>query len=238
MQCGLGWPNPCSDGTYADMLQSQICGAIYAMQDWDILKIKALLADTLTTFYAKHIWPRSEQQRPQIDYLLVVQPLVGDYPTTIHISETAANLPARRRERPLASALIWRITCSKHMLVVTSHSLWVIVRLCAAAVYVAKEVRENITGVGPLERVAIFNRDGTYDELCPVDIMDIEESVSSIGEFLGHFYGEALDGASNDGKHVLSEWSTGISNSLNEWYTKWQSSEWRRRRRSVRASSG
>lgn len=231
----FGIAGACSDGTYADMLQSEICAALNEVQVFDIEQIKQHLTDTLTTFYAKHIWPRSGQY-PLMQYLLVVQPLIGGYPTVIHISETAANICKEEVKTIgvgsyLADYLFKQMTAGD----LPFPPLGSFAFLCAAGVYVAMEIRENIDGVGPLERVAIFNRDGTYDSLWPADIFQIEESVGSIGEFLGYFYRDALEGDARDSEPLSkSEWASDISRGLQEWYAKWQSEESRGRRERVR----
>lgn len=232
----FGIAGACTDGTYADMLQSEICSALSGIHDFDLDKIKRDLADTLTNFYAKHIWPRSGQY-PLMQYLLVVQSLIGGYPTVIHISETAANVCTEEVKTIgvgsyLADYLFKQMTAGD-LPFPPSESL---AFLCAASVYVAREIRENIDGVGPLERVAVFNRDGTYDALHPVDIMEIEENVGSIGEFLGYFYRDAFDGDPQHNLEPLSEskWASDVSEGLKEWYAKWRSEESRKRRERVR----
>ncbi|MHB8527749.1 MAG: hypothetical protein ACYDD2_16605 [Candidatus Acidiferrales bacterium] len=223
-----------TEGTYSDMLQSEICASLCAIRDFDLGKIKLAIAEVLTNFYARHIWPRPSQQ-PHMQYLLVVQPLTEGYPTVIHISETAANICTEESKTIgigsyLADYLFKQMTAGD-LPFPPSESL---AFLCAASVHVAREIRENIEGVGPLERVAVFNRDGTYDDLWPADIIEIEEAIGSIGEFLGYFYREALDGDTSSSEESITQWSSDISESLKKWYSEWQSKESRERRERVR----
>jgi hypothetical protein len=57
-----------------------------------------------------------------------------------------------------------------------------------------------------------------------------------MGEFLGYFYRDALDGDPSNKERPVSEskWASDVSRGLKEWYAKWESEKWRKRRESVR----
>lgn len=80
-----------TDANYVDMLQGEIAGALSSVDEFDLTKIIAALTDTLTDFYSRHIWPRPSD-RPQMEYLITVQPLPSGHPEIIHIAETAINV--------------------------------------------------------------------------------------------------------------------------------------------------
>src|SRR5882762_2960473 len=80
-----------TDGTYADALQSELSGALFRVDAFDLRKITEALSDTLAAFYAKHIWPRVGGDKPQMEYLITIQPPDG-YTEVFHIAETAVNI--------------------------------------------------------------------------------------------------------------------------------------------------
>ena len=219
----FGIAGACSDGTYADMLQSEICSSLSAIRRFDLTEIKEALAVTLTNFYTKHVWPRTGE-KPEMSYLLVLQPIAEGNTAIVYISETAANICTDEAKTIgvgsyLADYVLKQMTAGD-LPFPPSESLGF---LCAAAVYVAKEVRDNIQGVGPLKRVAIFNKDGTYDNLWFNDILSIEEHVSSIGEFLQYFYADAMDAERTDD---LGDVGAGdIRSGLQRWFSEWKSEE-------------
>ncbi len=178
-----------TDGTYADALQSELSGALFRVDAFDLRKITEALSDTLAAFYAKHIWPRVGGDKPQMEYLITIQPPDG-YTEVFHIAETAVNIMGVTTHWKsigvgsyLADYLFSRILGGGEG----------IAHLCAAAVYAAKEVRENIDGVGSLDRIPVFFSDGTYDELYPIDIAAIEENLAPLNEMVGYAFADAMD---------------------------------------------
>ena len=220
----VGIAGATTDGTYADMLQAEILAELSKLPVFDIRAINTTLSDVLTAFYSKHIWPRAGE-KPQMEYLMVIQPLPQGHPEVIYISETAANIVHEEYRtvgvgRYLADYIFKQIFQAP--LPVSGRESFSL--LCAAGVYAAKEVRENIDGVGPVDRIAAFGRNGEYDELYPVDISKIEESLSSIQEFLGYFYGDVMD---VDNRHFAREpYADGfiqdIRSSHQSWYDEWK----------------
>ncbi len=218
----LGIAGASTDGTYADMLQSEILGALSRLPAFDMGSIKTTLSDTLTSFYAKHIWPRTGD-RPQMEYLLVVQPHPRGRAEIIHISETAANIVAGESKTVgvgayLADYILKQIFSAPVPVNRTESTS----QLCAAGLYVAKEVRENIDGVGPVDRVAVFDSNGGYDELYPVDIAEIEENVSAIWEFHMYFFTDIFDAERDE---MIMGDADGFIRDMKErhkeWYKKW-----------------
>lgn len=231
----FGIAGACTDGNYADMLQSEICDVLGEMQQFELGQIKLGLTGTLTNFYLKHIWPRAGE-KPEVEFLLVLQSLDGGHPTVVHVAETAVTICTEATKTIgvgsyLADYLLKSMT-DRQLPFPPNETIDF---LCASAVYVAREVRENIQGVGPLSRVAVFNADGTYDDLYPIDVSRIEEAISPIGEFLHYFYADAFHAESQG---ILgageSNWADGICEGVKEWYAAWMSEEERKRRESIR----
>ncbi len=94
--------------------------------------------------------------------------------------------------------------------------------LCSAGIYAAKKVRENIEGVGPVKRVAVFTSDGEYDQLYPIDILDIEDNLSSIDECLKYFFSDAMDAEKDDAELSADGFLRDIRQLQIEWYKKWK----------------
>jgi hypothetical protein len=84
-------------------------------------------------------------------------------------------------------------------------------------------VHDNIDGVGPVQRAAIFDTTGGYDELSLADVMDIEENLSVIEEFHTYFFEDIFD--ADDDVVVMDDadgWIRDIKARHKEWYKKWQ----------------
>lgn len=215
-----------TDGTYADALQNELSDALFRVDAFDLRRIVQTLSDTLAAFYAKHIWPRVGGEKPLMQYLITVQPSTGGYTEVLHISETAVNVMGVTTHWKsigvgsyLADYLFNRILGGGEG----------IAQLCAAAVYAAKEVRENIDGVGSLDRMPVFFTDGTYDELYPADISAIEENLGPLNETLGYVFADAMDlseitekirqdGLGPSNGQILAE----MREKQASWYQKWQ----------------
>src|SRR5205814_5418375 len=180
----------CTDATYADALQYELAEALMGIPQYDLRNgIVPTLSTTLTEFYKKHIWPRGGD-RPQIEYLVAIQPFPKGYPDVLHISETAVNVVGVTTHTYsvgvgsyLTDYLLGRLLGGGEP----------IAQLCAAAVHVAKEVEQNIDGVGPMERAVIFDKWGGYDELAPLDIEEIADNLGGLNEATMHLFSLAAD---------------------------------------------
>lgn len=221
----IGIAGASTDGTYADMLQGELLSAVSRIPIFDIPAIRIVLAETLTTFYAKHIWPRSGE-KPQMEYLFVVQPLPTGFPEVIQISETAANVVQAEGYKTIGigsylADYVFKQIFQAPLPVSRGETISF---LCGAGLYAAKEVRENIGGVGPVDRVAVFTCDGEYDELYPIDISAIEENLSSIAECLGYMYGDIMDVERDAVGHddSFSGWVRELRQGHAEWYESWK----------------
>jgi hypothetical protein len=193
----------CTDATYADNLQYELASALDSVPEFDLRnKIVPVITDTLTAFYGKHIWPRSGE-RPQMEYLIAIQPLPEGTPEIIHISETAVNVAGITTHNRSIGVGCYLADYLFNLLLGGGEPIY---QLCAAAVHIAAEVRENIDGVGKLDRIVIFDCSGGYDELNPVDIQTIEPNIGSINEAIGYLFQSAIDPSDKDSE----EWGQSI----------------------------
>jgi len=220
-----------NNGTYADMLQSEITAALMSVEFPDLKLINDALTEALTAFYSKHIWPRSSGDRPQMEYLIVLQPLAGGHPNIVHICDTAVNFTDLTTHLKnvgvgayLADYLFSQILGGGEP----------VEQLIAASVYVANEVHKNIEGVGPIDRVAVFYRDGTYDEVYPNHLVQIADNLGPLNELLGYIFRDAMD-LSKIGPMARSEAPT-VSDILAEireaqgrWHEQWKQERERRK---------
>jgi hypothetical protein len=211
------------DGDYSDMLQSDISSTLLTLDVFDLGRIKLALTDTLTEFYGKHFGSRPASERPRLEYLIAIQPLPTGTPEIVHVVHSAVNflgITAHNKSigigSYLADYLYGRILGGGEPFV----------QLCAAAVYVAREVRENVDGVGQMDRIVLFDRTGGYDELVPIDIETIEENLGGINEGILHLFSLCSDISQGSEQYGLEETITGIGQEARErhkqWFSEWQ----------------
>jgi len=179
----------CQDAIYADMLQNQISSALLSINNFDLKVIIDTLADTLTEFYGKHVWPRGGDKH-QMQYLVPIQPLPSGAPEILYISETAVNVVGVTTHTKSIGVGSYLADYLYELLLGGGET---IPHLCAASVFVAREACRNVDGVGDLDRVVILGIDGRYDELSPVDIKEIERNLEGLNEGMRHFFSIASD---------------------------------------------
>lgn len=243
----VGIAGATTDATYADTLQSEILEALSKLTSFDEAAIRATLASTLTDFYSRHVWPRIAD-KPQMEYLLAVQPLPHGLPRVIHISETAANIVPDEGYKTIGVGRYLADYIFKQIFPapIPFNRRESISFLCSAGLYVAKEVRENVDGVGPVQRVSVFASDGKFDELYFGEIMNLEETLSGISELLGYCYADMMDAeretAMAQEDPYADGWVLETRRGVIEWYAKWKKDvETRKRLRAMetrKAGSG
>jgi hypothetical protein len=220
-----------NNGTYADMLQSEITATLMSIEFPDLNLINDALTKTLTAFYSKHIWPQSSGDRPQMEYLIVLQSVAGGHLNIIHICDTAVNFPDLTTHLKnvgvgayLADYLFSRILTGGEP----------VEHLIAAAVYVANEVHNNIEGVGPIDRMAVFYRDGTYDELYPKHLAQIADNIYPLNEVLNAVFSDAMDLSSigesiRNGPPTIAGILAEIREAQGRWHEEWMQERERRK---------
>lgn len=227
----FGIASSTNSGTYSDSLQTEIVGTLLSTSNSDMEHIRKSLEERLTKFYADHVWPQSGD-RPQMEYLLIIQPLPSGRPEIFHIYETAANIVAPQTHWKsigvgayLADYLLGRMLTDIPRGDMISH-------LAAAGIYTAKEVRENIDGVGPVQRVAIFKDDGSFDMLFPDDIEAIEQNFSAMDEALHNFFQDAMDVTDGitrtDGLDSARTLAIDMAIAHSHWFDHWEATAARR----------
>jgi hypothetical protein len=221
-----------TDGTYADALQSELSGALFKVDAFDLRKITQALSDTLAAFYAKHIWPRAGD-KPLMQYLITVQPLPKGHTEVFHISETAVNAMGLTTHWKSIGVGSYLADYLFNRLLGGGED---VAQLCAAAVYAAKEVRENIDGVGPIDRIPVFFSNGAYDELHPADISTIEENLAPLNETLSYVFSDAMDTREimeeirrEDNSSSLNEILAEMRQKQSNWYKEWDARRERRK---------
>jgi hypothetical protein len=206
------------DATYLDNLQSEIAAALLGVNEFNLRTISNSLSEVLTAFYSKHIWPRATD-KPRMEFLLVVQPLPAGSPETFHISETSVNIEGittHEKSIGIGSYLADYLT---KLFLGGGEPL---TQLSFAAVHIAREVRENIEGVGQVERVVMFGKNGEYDELSLEDIIAIEQQTQPFSELIRNVFAAATDVSDPKGieKYIAGE-TRDMRRGLKELHTKW-----------------
>jgi hypothetical protein len=211
----------CTDATYVDALLYELSNTLMCLDICDLRgDIVPALAKTLTNFYSQHIWPRPGE-RPQIEYLIGIQPLPAGYPEVLHISETAVNVVGTTTHTKSIG-----VGCYLADYIV-DHILGggeAIPDLCAAAVYVAKEVEHNIDGVGEIDRAVILDRWGGYDELTPSDIEQIGSNIGGFNEAMNYLFLLSSDVSRDEAELPSSiiEIAKSIRTQQLEWYKEFE----------------
>jgi len=212
--------NATNEGNYADALQNEIAGRLLSFDKYDLGGIHSALTNDLTRFYSQHIWPRAANQ-PQTQYLLVLQPLPKGDLQIIYISETAVNFVAVHYKTIGVGSYFADYLFNLALCGGDTDSLNT---LLTASVYVAREVRENIAGVGPIRQIAVFMRNGEWDYVTHDDILQLEKNIEPMHEALRRAFYVATDSWIQD-EDSLSEMNNtleGIRNQQIEWYGNWE----------------
>jgi len=198
-----------TDANYVDMLQAELVDVLNVQTGYDARQITKALTEKLLEFYPKHVWQRPES-RPQMEYLITLQPLPHGEPKIIHIAETAANVITGWHKSIgigcyLADYLFNSVLGGGEPLT----------QLANASVYVAQETSDNVDGVGPIDRVVLFGDDGSYDELRRSEIESLEVNLKQMHEITSTSFA-AITCCQNKDDHDM--WQDHLSNTLRELY--------------------
>lgn len=181
------------DTTYLEMLEREISGTLLKLNGNWLRSIEKDLADTLTTFYAKHIWPQSKN--PRIEFLITIQPLPHGLPDVIHIAGTAVSIPSLSESHKSIGVGAFLADYIVPMILDGGEGL---AHLAMAAVYLGKQVHENVDGCGPVDRIVLLGRDGECDELYSDVIRQMEAAVYPLREVMTHAFTSCADIADTD----------------------------------------
>lgn len=213
--------NATNEGNYADALESNIAAALLSITTYDLGVIHNSLTAELSDFYSKHVWPRPSD-RPQMEYLLLIQPPTGDS-QVFHIAETAVNpmTTAHGKSIGIGSYLADYIL-QRALMGGDADSLS---RLIATAVYIAREVRENVDGCGEIHEILVFLRNGEWDYVDHSEILKIEQNTEQMRGALSKAFSLATD----DWPEFLGDEEEGIEdillrikNGQAAWYEEWE----------------
>ncbi len=215
----FGIADACTHGSYSDMLKSELSVALNSVDEFDLRKFHQALTVTVTDFYGKHIWKRTDPNTPAMEFLIVIQPLPSGRPESFHVSETAVNAIGYTSQTS-------SIGIGAHLADYLYKRLWTpqtLSQMIALAVYVGREVHEHVDGVGEVERIAVFDREGRYDEVEGTDMRIIERNL----ELANHLTAIMLESALSKDEELVEnakiavEWSEEIRAAYEKWYTEW-----------------
>lgn len=156
------------DATYLDMLERMLTGNVLRLTTFDLSTIEKTLADTLTDFYAQHIWPQGPKA-PLMEFLMVFQPLPSGHPEVFHVAGTAVNVPSLSVSHRSIGIGAYMADYLFSLLAPNARTQK---ELTIAAAYVGNQVKENVDGCGPIERVVLLGNNGEYAELGPEEIQE------------------------------------------------------------------
>jgi len=214
----FGIAGAADDARYLDVLQAELANSLFKVQAFDLKTITVSLTDTLTTFYGKHIWPQAAS-KPQMEYMVVIQPRPSGWPEIFHVSESAVTLvPTSYKSIGIGSYLSDYL---QNLLHEGGESL---LQVITTAVYIAREVREHIDGVGPVERIGVFHNDGTYNEVSWEDIETIEKQIWNLQEIQTTAFKSATrepDESHEAETRFIAGTASDIRQELAKWYAQW-----------------
>lgn len=181
-------------GHYADMLASSISTALFKIDTFDLLEIRAAIESELLIFHEKHIWPRVNQESAtgaSVELIIIVQPLPSGRVEIIHTTETAVLLLDNRCYVSIGIGSHLADYILERVFTPSSGEA----HLLTAAHYVLKEVINNIAGCGKEPTIALYRNDGTADWL-------FFEELEQLGVALGkwaEFHKEAFSAVTDTG---------------------------------------
>ena len=218
-------------GDYSDALRAEMISTLLSIEEYDLGKIQQALSSELAGFYSKHIWPQgSSENRPRTEFLIVVQPYLKEGPQIFHVSETAVNMVGFHERgksigigSDLADYLLDLAVCGDQVDSLDS--------LITIAVYVAREVRENVRGCGQVERLAVFLRDGELDCVTHTDIAAIEDNLKPMNDTLHTAFSiAAFNGVEDNTEQKLLDTLAGIQERQFKWFENWEKGREERRK--------
>jgi hypothetical protein len=190
-----------NDTTYLEMLERQISGTLLGMDTYDLADIEKALADTLTDFYAKHIWPQSSKSS-LIEFLITIQPMPNGRPEVIHISGTAVSIPSLSEHHKSIGVGAF---LADYLVPIILGGGQTLAELAFAAVYIGKQVQDNVDGCGAVERITLLANDGEHYELYSDVIKEIETNLFPFGQVIEHaFIAVSNVTEQDDAEHDLS----------------------------------
>ena len=153
-----------------------------------------------------------------MEYIIAIQPLPSGVPGLFHIAESAANVIGITTHNKSIGVGSYLADYLFNLILGGGEPLaW----LCAAAVHVAREVRDCIDGVGHIDRVVLLDRHGEYDELSPIDIEAVQNNVEGMNEAIRHLFSLAADISEGSEKNGLEESIIGIAQEAREGQLRW-----------------
>ena len=189
-----------NDTTYLEMLEREISRALFSVKSYALGEIERSLVDALTGFYAKHIWPQPSKNH-LIEFLITLQPMPNGRPDVIHISGTAVSVPTISENHKSIGVGAYM---ADYLLPIFLGGGEDLAQLAMTAVYVGKEVHDNVDGVGPVDRIILLGNNGDYHELYHDVIRELEENLFPFRDVIQQAFraaSEVLDEGKGDLEH-------------------------------------
>jgi len=144
---------------YIDMISTDIYIAVYGC-DGNPVTIEEAVSKVLIEFHTKHIWPRSpDPNLAPLEFLILISDRKYADDFLFHTCDTAINWIQGSKAIGVGSYLADYIL--ENMLTNDGTEE----HLLATAVYMLKEVRENISGCGMESSIYFFGRNGIYQRM-------------------------------------------------------------------------
>jgi 20S proteasome alpha/beta subunit len=130
--------------------------------------VERLLKAKVLEYYQTHIWPRASE-KPEMEFIFLAQPKPTGHALTFHITDGQVNFCQFEPKAIGIGAYL-----ADYLLPKFEGYAQGVPELLAKAVYILKEVKENIEGCGGESQIYFFTTEGNVDHLSQSETQEIE----------------------------------------------------------------
>jgi hypothetical protein len=149
--------------------------------------VEAALKAAVIGYYQQHIWPRAGD-KPELELIFLAQPLPVGHTIAFHIADGLVNFCHYESKAIGIGSYLADYLLPKLVGYAQEDG-----ELFAKAVYILKEVKDNIEGCGGESQIHLFKNDGTCDGLQDAEVLEIEKLVVEFNEIMRQGFDAAFD---------------------------------------------
>jgi hypothetical protein len=172
-------------GPYLDSFNWALEVALHKLGSPNIYEAQELIEKAALTFHKRHIWPQGNNH-PRLETLIMMQPTTPNsdgrapIPRTIHVDQTAVNIiESGNKSVGIGSYLADYLAETLNMAGGDES------QLLAAAVYILKQAKRHVDGVGLNGNILLFGSDFRQDGYEQEDIEPLEQIMTEFDAVMG-----------------------------------------------------